>query len=390
MIVGGTDMECNAIFDCIDSLNEKYIKVWEDVCNIESPTKYKVGVDACGMYFTRMANKKEWKVEVIRQSKVGNLIDITLNPESPEKPICLSAHLDTVHPVGAFGTPAVKIEGGKMYGPGVTDCKGGAVAAFLAMDALDRCGFRSRPVKLILQTDEEVSSLLSGKATIGYMCDRALESVAFLNLEGHTPGEACLMRKGTITFTFTVEGVEAHGSKCAEEGSNAILDAAHKIIELEKLKDADGITCNCGVITGGSVPNTVPGHCEFKANIRFANSEQLAWVREYVKKVAATVHVPGCKCTVNAPEGRVAMEYTEKNAALLARMNEIFAENGLPELKASKRTGASDAADITAAGAACIDSLGVHDGSIHTPDEFAYIDSLAAAAKRVAAVVANI
>lgn len=383
-------MKCSAIFDCIDFLNEKYIKVWEDVCNIESPTKFKAGVDACGEFFAEMARERGWKVEYFRQPAAGDIVDITLNPDAPAMPICLSAHLDTVHPVGSCGSPAVTIEGDKMYGPGVTDCKGGAVAAFLAMDALDRSGFRSRPVKLILQTDEEVSSTISNKQTVGYMCDRAKEAVAFLNLEGGTPGEACIIRKGTITFTFKVEGVEAHGSQCATQGANAILDAAHKIIELEKLKDRDGLTCNCGVISGGTVSNTVPGYCEFKANIRFANSEQLTWVREHVKKIAGTVHVPGCKCTVNNPKGRVAMEYTEKNAALLDRMNEIFAENGLSELKAAKRNGASDAADVTAAGAACIDSLGVMGGKIHSPDEFAYIDSLAESAKRLAAVAANI
>lgn len=383
-------MKCNEIFDVIDSLNESYIKIWEDVCNIESPTKFKAGVDACGEYFAEMARKRGWKVEYFRQPVAGDIVDITLNPDADNKPIIFSAHLDTVHPVGSFGTPAVKIEGNKMYGPGVTDCKGGAVAAFLAMDALDKCGFRSRPVKLILQTDEEVSSMISDKATIGYMCERAVESVAFLNLEGGTAGEACLIRKGTITYTFKVEGIEAHGSLCATAGASAILDAAHKIIELEKLKDKDGITCNCGVISGGSVSNTVPGYCEFKANIRFANSEQLEWVRDYVKKIAATVHVDGCKCIVNNPKGRVAMEYNEKNVALLARMNEIFEENELSSLKAAKRTGASDAADVTYAGAACIDSLGVIGEKIHSPDEFAYIDSLAESAKRLASVAANI
>ena len=383
-------MSCEKIFNTIDSLNAEYVKVWEDVCNIESPTKYKAGVDACGEYFAEMARKRGWKVEYFRQPVAGDVVDITMNPDAEEKPIIFSAHLDTVHPVGSFGTPAVKIEGNIMYGPGVTDCKGGAVAAMLAMDALDKCGFRARPVKLILQTDEEVSSMISNKATIGYMCDRALESVAFLNLEGHTEGKACLQRKGTITFTFTVEGIEAHGSNCATAGANAILDAAHKIIELEKLKDKDGLTCNCGVISGGSVPNTVPGHCEFKANIRFANAEQLAWARGHVKEIAATVHVEGCKCSVNDPKGRVAMEYSEKNVALLARMNEIFVENGIPALEAAARKGASDAADVTAAGAACIDSIGVRGGKIHSPDEFAYIDSLAESAKRLAAVAANI
>ena len=383
-------MKCTEMFNTVDSLNQEYIKVWEDVCNIESPTKHKAGVDACGEYFAEMARARGWKVEYFRQPVSGDVVDITFNPDATEKPIIFSAHLDTVHPVGSFGNPAVKIEGEKMYGPGVCDCKGGAVAAMLAMEALEKCGFRGRPVKLILQTDEEVSSAISNKATIGYMCDRALESVAFLNLEGHSAGKACLIRKGTITFTFTVEGIEAHGSNCATAGANAILDAAHKIIELEKLKDDAGLTCNCGVISGGSVPNTVPGRCEFKANVRFANSEQLAWVRNHVKEIAATVHVPGCKCTVNDPKGRVAMEYSEKNVALLARMNEIFEENGIPVLEAASRKGASDAADVTHAGAACIDSLGVRGGKIHSPDEYAYIDSLAESAKRLVAVAANI
>ncbi len=383
-------MKCKELFETIDFLNSDYVKIWVDVCNIESPTRYKAGVDACGEYFAQMARERGWKVEYFRQPVAGDVVDITLNPDADAKPIIFSAHLDTVHPVGSFGSPAVKLEGAMMYGPGVTDCKGGAVAAMLAMDALDRCGFRSRPVKLILQTDEEVSSTISNKATIGYMCERALEAVAFLNLEGGTAGEACLARKGTITFTFKIEGIEAHGSQCATAGASAILEAAHKIIELEKLKDKDGITCNCGVISGGSVSNTVPGRCEFKANIRFANAEQLAWVRAYVKEIAATVHVSGCKCTVNDPKGRVAMEYTERNAALLARMNEIFAGNGLSTLEASKRTGASDAADVTAAGAACIDSLGVLGGKIHSPDEFACIDSLAESAKRLAAVACSI
>ena len=217
-------MKCTEMFNTVDSLNQEYVKVWEDVCNIESPTKFKAGVDACGEYFAEMARTRGWKVEYFRQPVSGNIVDITLNPDAAEKPIIFSAHLDTVHPVGSFGSPAVKIEGDKMYGPGVTDCKGGAVAAFLAMDALDKNGFRSRPVKLILQTDEEVSSATSNKQTIGYMCDRALESVAFLNLEGSDKGKACLIRKGTITFTFKIEGVEAHGSQCATKGANAILD----------------------------------------------------------------------------------------------------------------------------------------------------------------------
>ena len=34
-------MNATEIFDRIDRLNEKYLDVWEDVCNIESPSNYK-------------------------------------------------------------------------------------------------------------------------------------------------------------------------------------------------------------------------------------------------------------------------------------------------------------------------------------------------------------
>ena len=43
-------MNCNKIFSEIDALNAKYINCWEDICNIESPTSYKEGVDQCGRY----------------------------------------------------------------------------------------------------------------------------------------------------------------------------------------------------------------------------------------------------------------------------------------------------------------------------------------------------
>ena len=43
-------MKCKALFDKIDELNDEYVKVWEELCNIESPTAYKIGVDACSEY----------------------------------------------------------------------------------------------------------------------------------------------------------------------------------------------------------------------------------------------------------------------------------------------------------------------------------------------------
>ena len=41
-------MDHKVLFDEIDRLYPDYLKVWEDVCNIESPTIYKEGVDKVG------------------------------------------------------------------------------------------------------------------------------------------------------------------------------------------------------------------------------------------------------------------------------------------------------------------------------------------------------
>jgi len=380
-------MKCEKLFEAIDALYDDYLNVWETLCNIESPTRHKAGVDACSDYLIEMAKARGWQVERVPCEKAGDAVCITMNPDAPAAPISISGHLDTVHPLGSFGTPAVRRDERKIYGPGVNDCKGGVVAGFLAMDALDRIGFTSRPVQLLLQTDEEVGSSLSGRKTINYMIEKSKDAVAFLNLEGNTPGEACLIRKGIVTFTFTVTGVEAHSASCAEAGANAIVDAAHKIIELDKIKDGEGLTCNCAIISGGTVSNTVPGKCEFKANVRFATQEQLAWMREYAQKVADTVHVPGCKCTVNQPKGRAAMEICERNQRLFDTMNRIYEENGLPVLNVGRRKGGSDAADVTVAGIPCVDSIGVAGGHIHTTAEYAYLESLRDSARRVAAVI---
>lgn len=380
-------MRCEALFQKIDELNADYLRVWEEICNIESPTAYKAGVDAVGAYCSAMARERGWTVEIQTQSLSGDVVCITMNPDAKRAPISLSGHMDTVHPVGMFGTPAARIEGDKIYGPGVEDCKGGVIAGLLAMDALRLCGFVDRPIRLLLQSDEETGSKGSGKTTIGYICEKAKDSVAFLNLEGFKSGTATVQRKGIVSFRFTVKGKEGHSALCAQEGANAIVDAAHKLIDLDRLKDHDGITCNCALVEGGTVLNTIPGTCSFSVNFRYATQEQLDWIDQYVKQLAATSHVKGCQCTVERIGMRVAMEYKERNVELLRTMNRIFAENGLPELAEGKSNGGSDAADVTVYGIPCIDSLGVYGGKIHSIDEFAYISSLAEAAKRLACVI---
>lgn len=378
-------MDCQKVFEKIDALNDQYIRVWEDVSNLESPTADKKRVDAVGAYFLKMAKDRGWKIETEEYEMAGNAICITLNPDADAAPVAISGHIDTVHPVGLFGTPAVRMDEEKIYGPGVTDCKGGVVAGFFAMDALSQCGFTGRPVKLIIQTDEETSSKQSQKKSVDFMCRMAKGAAAFLNAETNLDNKIVLIRKGIARYRLIVSGRSAHSSKCML-GANAIAEAAHKILELEKLKDVDNLTCNCGVIQGGTVGNTVPDRCEFIADIRFATQEDYDRVEALIQKVAQTVYVPGCSCQVEKVSFRPAMPLCQRNEKLLENMNRIFRQVGLPEQEMKKETGGSDAAYTTMAGIPTVDSIGVLGGRTHSPEEFAYLKSLSEVAKRFAAL----
>ncbi len=382
-------MECTHLFEVIESSENKYLDVLEDVCNIESPTDFKEGVDAVGKYFMEIAQNHGWEIEVFPQKVSGDAICITMNSSSKKAPVCLSGHMDTVFPVGMFKAPVIKRDEEKMYGPGVLDCKGGIVAAVMAMDALEKCGFKKRPIQLILQSDEENGSETSNKETIKYMCRKAETAEFFFNLEGYIKDSAVLGRKGIRQFRFDITGKAAHSSRCYD-GANAISEAAHKILLLEEFKDREQITCNCGVINGGTVPNSVAGECSFTADFRFNTNEQKEFIDKKVDEILQNCIIDGCDCKAEIINRRPPMEYSQKNVELLKMMNDVYSKNNMPVLSERFSTGGSDAAYITQIGVPCVDSIGTSGGFLHSEDEFIYLKSLVESAKRIASVIYSI
>ena len=374
------------LFSQIDALLPSTLDMLEDICNIESQTCDKAGVDAVCDYCVKFAEKHGFKTEIFPQSVSGNTALITMNPEATLPPITLSAHMDTVHPRGSFGSPATRRDSENMYAPGVMDCKGGIAASFLAMLALIGCGFDKRPIQLYLQSDEENSSATSNKETVKKMCEVAEGSVGFINLEGYVAPTAVLSRKGIIRYRFTVHGRAIHSARCAY-GANAIAEAADKILSLEEMKDVGGLTCNCGVISGGTAVNTVAEKCTFLADIRFVNSEQLELAREKVIEIAKKTRIEGCYTELEEISFRPAMPLVERNVDFLEKINEIYEKCGLPLLSARDCVSGSDAAYITECGVPCVDCLGTEGGNIHSTREYARLTSLAESAKRIASVI---
>ncbi len=380
-------MKRKELFTYIDELFPRYVDLWEDICRIESPTAYKEGVDKVGEYLTNYAKTLGFDVLVHKEDVSGNALMISMNSMAKEPPIVLSAHMDTVHPLGSFGENVTRREGDRLYAPGAVDCKGGIAEALLVMHALSLAGFDKRPVKLLLQSDEEVGSRTSEKRTVRFMANMAEGCAAFLNLEGSSPGYAIIKRKGILYFTFKIKGIEAHSARCAKLGASAIREAAYKIIEIEKFKDDLGITCNVGTIKGGTVPNTVPGECEFCVNIRYSDEGEREFIESKMKELAEMSYVEGTKTELLKTGMRVSMPLCDKNRALLNRVNDIITEHGFPPLKEGRAVGGSDAADISSYGIPVLDSLGVTGGEVHTPFEFGDINSLSSLSKLIATVI---
>lgn len=375
------------VFKKIDSLTPEFIKFWEDVGNIESPTNYKKGVDAVGDYFADYAKKEGWEIEYFKHDIVGNVVCITMNPDSKNAPITLSGHMDTAHAVGSFGSPAVKLDEKNIYGPGVMDCKGGVVAAVMAMKALKEHNFSARPIRLLLQSDEENVSAYSNKATINYICKKASDSIAFLNCESTRKNTAVLWRKGCLRYMVKVTGKSIHGSRCAEGGVSAIQEAAYKIIKLEEYpKEVDGLSFNCGIIKGGTLANTVPDICCFNAEIRYGTQAELEKGQKIFEEILNKTYLEGTTTAWEVESYCPAMEKSEKNFKLLDKINEIYEKCDMPTLTSRQSLGGSDAAAVTVAGIPCVDSIGVAGDFIHTPNEYATLESLPQAAKRIAAV----
>ncbi len=390
-------MDPKQLFNRIDTLFPVYLEFWKEICKRESPTNDKQRVDVLGAYLQEQAKEHSFQVKVHNEDVSGNALCFTMNPDTAGTPVCLSAHMDTVYPVGTFGETPVRTDETYIYGPGVSDCKGGIAAGFLAMRALSDIGFRSRPVRLILQSDEEVGSSYSQKRTVAFMREMAEGCAAFLNLETHASNRkpldgapenaetAVLMRKGIIRYRFHIHGKSAHSSSCSE-GISAVAEAAHKILALEEMKDDDALTCNCSMLRGGTAANVVPDECMFTADIRFLNDTQLRKAQTLVQEISQTSFISGSRCEAEIISSRCAMERNERNERLLSKMNAIYSRHGMPILYAAMSKGGSDAADMSAAGLPTVDSIGVTGEKIHSPEERAELASLAACAKRIAIV----
>ena len=315
--------------------------------------------------------------------KCGDFLIIDIN-SGKEKSCMFMAHMDTVHEKGVFGNPAVKVEGDKIYAPGIIDCKGGIAIALLAMKALYENGF-DKHVRLVLTSDEEVSLELGGDEEIDFIQQSALGFPCVINCETAVKDEVVISRKGILTYQLDIKGVGGHSGEHYFACKNAILEAAHKIVALHQKSVVGGTTYSCNVVNGGKVTNVIADACSVFVDVRVVTMEDKDKANEQVYEIAKTEFVKGTSCTVKLLNQRPPMEKNAQTMELFEKLIKVCHENDLGTLTPIESGGGSDAAFTQLAGIPTICGFGGSGELFHTIKEHINVNSIPLRAKILSA-----
>jgi acetylornithine deacetylase len=202
--------------------------------------------------------------------------------------LMLNGHLDTVGVAGMADPHRPRIEGGRLYGRGAMDMKGG-VAAMLHAAAR---AARERPrgdVVVTAVVDEEYASIGTEAAVREWSADAAIVAEP-------TGLELTLWHKGFVWIDVETAGVAAHGSR-PEEGVDAIAKIGRVLVGLDELgrELAAGPrhavlgtgSVHASLIAGGQELSSYPASCRLQLERRTVPGEDAATALAEVEAIIA-------------------------------------------------------------------------------------------------------
>ncbi len=246
---------------------ERAVNLLTDLVKIESPYFHEAEImDYTYSWLQKRglpATYHHYHESKITNFKGTNVVgELTGSEEGPT--VLLNGHLDTVQicdgwtkdPLGA------KIEGGKLYGVGALDMKGGDTAIMLAVEAFAATvpQFNGK-VQYTFVSDEEGPY---GLGTDALIVDNIISDVDVAIVTEPSSGFCgiefpclCLGARGGWNYKVSITGKSAHAAN-PEKGINAITEASRLICELEKAelkvhpKLGKGALCVIDIEGGGA------------------------------------------------------------------------------------------------------------------------------------------
>jgi glutamate carboxypeptidase len=314
---------------------------------------------------------------------LGDLVIGRLAGSGPR--LLLIGHMDTVFEPGTAALRPFRVEGDRARGPGVSDMKGGLLAGLTALAALGEAGTRPSAT-FVANPDEEIGSPFSGPI----IRELAAEHDVALVLEcARANGDIVSARKGIADLVVTVHGRAAHAGVEPEKGRSAILAAARLVESLEALTGRwPTVTCNVGVIAGGTRPNVVPAECRLEVDIRAANTAEFTAATAAMTELLGTSAVPDTTVEHEVTASHPPMEKSPATGRLVDLAVAMAAELGFV-LRDAATGGASDANTTASAGLPTLDGLGPIGGDDHAPPEWLDLTSVAPRTTLLAGLIAR-
>ncbi|TCR62199.1 M20 family metallopeptidase [Bosea sp. BK604] len=341
---------------------------------LESPTNHAPGVNGMmDLVANEVAGLPIAVERIPGRDGLGDALILRAGLDNGEKAVALMSHLDTVHPVGTSAKDLpVRIDGDRLYGPGVYDMKGGAWLALQAFKDVAKAGSAKRPLTFLFTPDEEIGS----PTTRSVIEDIGRQSRAVLVTEpAREGGKIVTARKGVGRFEVKIEGRPSHSGSRHADGRSAIREAAHQILAVEGMTDySRGITTSVALVGGGTAANVIPQHAWFSVDLRVTSLADGVAMENLI--LGLKPRDPDVKVTVSGGMNRPPYEKSADVASLFEMARGIAAGIGF-ELQDCPMTGGGSDGNFTAAlGVPTLDGLGIDGDGAHTLGEYALISSI--------------
>lgn len=242
--------------------------------------------------------------EVARAAMAAAGLDVVLQDAAPGRPnvigvldgrapgptMMFCGHIDTVGAEGMTAPFTPRVEGGRLYGRGAQDMKGGVAAMIAAAAVLASSWTRGRLIVAAV-VDEEHMSLGAEALVREYAADMAVVT---------EPTDLCVAvgHKGFAWVDIETHGRAAHGSR-PDEGRDAIAMMGRVLVALEardrELRARRPVpfqgtaSLHASLINGGREISSYPDHCVLNMERRTVSGEDAASVEREVEYLLATL-----------------------------------------------------------------------------------------------------
>ena len=357
--------------------------------------------------FTALGFRTEW-IDMKATGRAGHLVARHTGSRRGKR-LLLIAHLDTVfEPDSPFQRWARQGDMGR--GPGSGDDKGGIAVIVAALRAMQAAGtLKQSNITVFMTGDEEdagspLSIARRDLVAEGKKADVALDFEDLSTENGQDMGS--IARRSAGSWTLTVTGRSAHSAGVGPGDYGAIYELARIIDQFRRELPEDKLTYNVGLVAGGQTAqldqgkirvdatgktNIIAATAVARGDLRAISQDQIDRTRAKMRAIVAQ-SLAGSHAEISFDEDAYPpMPPTDANRALLARLNVVNADMGLPamgELDPAKR-GAGDISFV-AADVDGLVGLGPSSEGSHTATEAVDIPSIFKQAKRAAILMSRL